>query len=174
MIRRFHELFVNRSGIAAIEFALVLPIMLTLLVGIIEGVNLHLAGRKVVIAAQAAADLTSQEITATEAKLSDIFAAVTAVMAPYPTATLGYEVSSVEADAGGGITVGWRFSRGAIQGGGGGIPAEAPSLVSTSDSVIAVNITYRYQPALSLVFGDVDITERAFARPRRVRVIVLQ
>lgn len=150
------------------EFAIIFPILMVMLVGVAEGFNLHLAGRKVVIAAQTAADLTSQETSVNNARMNQIFTAVGLIMVPFRGA-LGLDVISVDADRRGRIS-----ARRLFLGGNGpaqGVPPEAPGLVTRNDSVIAVTVTYIHQPGLRLVFGEVPITERAFARPRRTRSI---
>src|SRR3546814_14824736 len=50
----------DERGNAAVEFAFVLPILLTLFIGVVEGTNLLRLERKVVAAAQTAADLVTQ------------------------------------------------------------------------------------------------------------------
>lgn len=170
LLRRWRT---DRRGVAAVEFALMLPILVILLIAIVEVSNLHLAGRKVTVAAQSAADLAAQEPFVTAGKLADIIASVNAVMAPFAVGGMGYEIASVEADFDGNVSVGWRITQGSLQGAG-GATQKARELVSTNDSVIAVTVTYVYRPALDFLFGDLDIVEEAFSRPRRVRVIPLQ
>ena len=161
-------------GTATMEFALVAPLLLTLWVGIIELSDAHMVGRKAVAGAQAAADLIAQRETVTAANFADIIQAVNAILAPYPTANIGYDIASIETDNNGNLTVGWRFTAGNLQAGGGGIPATAVNLVTTDDSVIVANLAYVHQPALALVFGNITFAEAAYARPRNVRKIPLQ
>lgn len=171
---RIRGLWRDRKGVAALEFAMLLPLLVILLIAIIEVSNLHLAGRKATVAAQSAADLAAQERFVNATKLGDIVAAVGAIMRPFPAAGLSYDIASVEADLDGNVGVGWRITQGGIQGGGCGVPAPALNLISTNDSVIAVTVVYQYRPALNFIFGDINITEQAFARPRRIRIIPLQ
>jgi len=160
----------ERDGIAALEFALIAPVLCMLLVGIIEASQLHLAGRKATVATQSAADLVAQRLSVNQASLDDIGRAMVAVFQPFPSATMSYEIASVVADAAGATSVDWRVTRGDVQGGG-TVPAAALPLVTQSDSVIVVTVNYRYTPVLNLLFGELLIEEQAFARPRRTRVI---
>jgi Flp pilus assembly protein TadG len=50
----------DRSGLAAIEFALVPPVMLLLFIGSFEATNLVLASMKLEASAETAADLVAQ------------------------------------------------------------------------------------------------------------------
>ena len=147
--------------------------MLLLWMGVVELVELHMAGRKATIAAQTAADLIAQEKSITTGDLEDIVAAVNAVMEPYPIANMGYDLASIEADADGDVSVGWRFTEGdiAVEA---EIPAQAIPLVTQDDSVIVATIAYKHQTIFSFFetlfnfsFSDVEIIEEAFSRPRR-------
>lgn len=74
----------NNSGIAAVEFALVLPVMITMYLGCCEISSGFSASKKVDSVARALADLTSQSSTnITQAQMNDIIAAATGVMQPF-------------------------------------------------------------------------------------------
>ncbi len=170
MIRWIGRFLRDRRGLGATEFALTVPFMLAFWVGAVELTELHIAGRKATVAAQTAADLVAQEQSVSVPRLNDVVAALNAIMAPYPTQTMGYDIMSVEADIDGNVSIGWRFTGGAV-GNGGGIPARALGLVSVNESVVVAIITYQHQTTFNLVISDVNISEEAYARPRRVRRI---
>jgi Flp pilus assembly protein TadG len=171
-MRKTLKFLVDRRGVAIVEFALVFPLMITMWVGTIEASNLHLVGRKATVAAQSAADLVAQRTTVSVDSINDIVAAMNAIFAPFPPGAMSYDISSVEANSDSVVDVGWRLTQGSVEGGG-QIPAVARQLVSTNDSVIVVNISYVYQPMLGLLFGDITITEEAYARPRKTSIIPL-
>jgi Flp pilus assembly protein TadG len=78
----------DRSGTAAIEFAIVLPGLLTLAIGCYEAANLILADLKLGAAAETASDLVAQTRVNTVLQSSDftnITNAETQVMTPFPT-----------------------------------------------------------------------------------------
>jgi len=94
LLRRF-----ARSGraAAAIEFALVFPIMLVLYVGIAEGGALITADRKVQQVAGAVGDLVARSNeNIPVGRLTDYFRAAGSIMVPYSTATLVQRVTLVE------------------------------------------------------------------------------
>ena len=164
-------------ALGALEFALMVPVMLILWTGTVELAEFHLASRKVTVAAQSAADLISQEVSVTEAQLEDIVQAVTAIMGPFPVKGLGITFVSVEADSDGRVTIGWRFDGGVAAAGEGAIPTRAIPLVGQDDSVIVAIITYRHRGTFKIFSDgsaiDTVITEEAFIRPRRVEKISL-
>ena len=85
---RFINLASDRSGVVAIEFALILPIMLIIFFGSYEAANLVLAYMKVEDAAETAADLVAQATIATTWQSTDFTGftnAVEQVLSPLPT-----------------------------------------------------------------------------------------
>lgn len=65
-----------RSGIAALEFAFIAPVMIILFFGVVEGSNALSISRRVALAANTLADLTSQEAQITAAQAADLFTGV--------------------------------------------------------------------------------------------------
>ena len=94
-------------GVSAIEFALLLPVMLTLYLGSVEASQGVAADRKVKLIAHALADLSSQYTDITSADMSNILNAGTAIIAPYPTTNLKEVVSEISINAQGVGTVVW-------------------------------------------------------------------
>ena len=159
-------ILIDRKGVVAVEFALLLPIMIILWAGIVEFTTLQSAGRKVNLAAQSVADIVAQEQSVTQQRLDNIIRAATIIITPFPTDSLNIGIQSIETDAAGAISVGWET--GALN----GIPAQAPSLINQNDSTIHVLVTYTYQPVLSNLVppgflpGITNMTQQAFAKPR--------
>jgi Flp pilus assembly protein TadG len=171
---RLADLARNRRGLAAIEFALLFPMMLLLFCGIVEAINLYRVDRKVVQAAQSCADLVTQEKTIDSAKLGDIGRAVELVLEPYSATGLSFRVSSVVYDAVDGTPkLGWQQSiRGFSAGSAPDPTSKAVGLGLAGESVIIVDLAYAYTPVFSKILPEsFSIIELAAARPRRVRVI---
>ena len=95
------------DGIAAVEFSLILPLMLLLYLGSVLVTQAVRASRKVDLVAGALANLTSQQLTCstggstpclTETDMTGsngIFTAAAAIMAPFDTANLKMTISQV-------------------------------------------------------------------------------
>jgi Flp pilus assembly protein TadG len=83
-------------GVSAIEFALILPVMLALLFGVTEFGRAIDHYRKVTLLARAVADLTSQgdtQATMASATMTDILASAKLVLTPYPNSAARVVVS---------------------------------------------------------------------------------
>ena len=97
----------DERGVSAVEFAMLLPLMLTLYLGGVEisqGVGID---RKVTLTARTVADLVSQVSSINNADMTNVLNAAAAVMAPFPVDKLKVTVSVVKIDANGNATVDW-------------------------------------------------------------------
>lgn len=88
-----------RSGMAAVEFALILPIMATLFFGMLEASDLFTVNRRLANAANSLADLTAHEPTVTHAQLDDMIIGVTRILEPTDTSSVVMRVVSIQKGA---------------------------------------------------------------------------
>jgi len=96
VLRRLRGFPLATAGVAAVEFALILPVMLMLYLGMAEvtqGVNIN---RKLTILSRTVADITSRASDGIDnVAMNDIFAAALAVMAPYDASQVSIRLTSV-------------------------------------------------------------------------------
>lgn len=88
------------AGVAATEFALVLPMTMLLFFGMLEGSNLLLTSRRLAHASNTLADLVAQQPQITHAELADVMIGVRRELEPSDTSTLTMRVISVIRDPG--------------------------------------------------------------------------
>lgn len=100
----------NDRGVAAVEFAFIAPIMLTMLVGIVDVSNAVSINWRMSQLNRTLADLTSQAKTLTTAESQQIFQAAAATMSPYTGPTPFMSIYNVTINATGVATVCWIFS----------------------------------------------------------------
>lgn len=163
----------DQWGVAAVEFALTLPIMITALLGTVEIANLVKSYGKAVSAAQTVADLTAQSSALSTAQMESIRTAAQRVLDPLVTNTgnLGIDVISVGFDAAGTPSQLWRYQWGAVP--------DSPSLAGATglgalgESVIMVRLSYVCVPVLHHIVPSKTFTELSYTRPRLVRKIAL-
>ena len=96
---RFRTFRDSSSGVAAVEFAVILPGMLLLYIGVVDVTRGVIASRKLNYLSRTISDLVSQQQT-TQAvpitTLSTILTASSAIMQPYGTSGLTITVSAVD------------------------------------------------------------------------------
>jgi Flp pilus assembly protein TadG len=73
----------DESGVSAVEFAMLLPLMLTLYLGTVEISQAVGIDRKVTLTSRTLADLTSQVSSLSSSDMSNVLNASSAVIAPY-------------------------------------------------------------------------------------------
>lgn len=106
-LRRFHR---SRSGVSAVEFALILPAMLTLYLGDFEITQGLALDRLVKLNASTITNLVAQYTTISASNdIPDIMAATSQILEPYPTAKTQAVtvVSLITIDGSGKATVTW-------------------------------------------------------------------
>lgn len=166
LLRRFRK---DDSGLSALEFAIIAPVMLTSLLGAVEVSNGMLADRKVTLVTSTIADLAAQDKNITNAEMNDIFAAGAAVMYPMGAAPLRMRISSVVADAtSGATTVAWSSSTN-MPARGAGTPITVPTgMVPNGGSVIFAEVEYLYTSAIGeFLTSGVTVKDKFYLRPRR-------
>jgi Flp pilus assembly protein TadG len=159
---------VDRRGTSAIEFALLLPIMLTLYVAGIEISNAIAINRKVTLTARTVTDLVSRASTISTGEMGDILAAASAVIAPYAPNNLTVTVSEIYVDNNGNAKV-WGFSC-SFQGTPRtiGDPVTLPPQLTVNNSyLIWGEAQYSYTPSITYVIsGTLNLTDQIFMSPR--------
>jgi Flp pilus assembly protein TadG len=161
----------NASGVVAIEFALIIPVMLTLYFGTLETTNAMTAARRVTNVAQSAADLTAQAASLSTSDINDIFAASSAILAPFPTNAVKITISSVVANASSATNtkVSWSKAYGGASARSTNSSVTLPTgLTTAGSSVIMVEVTYTYtSPIATFITGPITMREVAYLKPRR-------
>src|SRR3954469_22154443 len=77
----------DRRGVAATEFVMIVPLMLTMFFGVVEFSSGVAVDRKVTLVARTLSDLTSQSLTVADADLTNFFAASVGIFTPYSAST---------------------------------------------------------------------------------------
>jgi Flp pilus assembly protein TadG len=90
--RRFSR---SESGIAAVEFAFVVPIMLCMFIGVVELSQAITVDRRVSHVASSTADLVARQRNVTTATLNDYMTIIDQLMAPYSDTPLKLTIASV-------------------------------------------------------------------------------
>ncbi|HVJ51281.1 MAG TPA: TadE/TadG family type IV pilus assembly protein [Aliidongia sp.] len=171
MIPRLRELLRNRSGAAAIEFAILLPVALLLLFGTYEVTNAVVTYMKLTAAVDTVGDLVAQQTSVSSAMLDDFYKAEQLVMSPASTSGLGFAVASVTFSLNTTsntvqATQAWQQTRGSAT----SMTDAATSstnLGGNGESVIVTQATYTYNSLLKYVLPKgIVMSQRIYTRPR--------
>jgi len=169
----------DRNGLAATEFAMIVPMMLVMFFGTIEFSSAVAIDRKITIMARTVADLTSQGASVNDTDLTNFFAASLAIMTPYDKTPTNATVSELYVDpASGDVRVQW--SKGsAPRSVGSVVTAIVPaSLISRDPNTNAIlpnqylifsEVNYLYVPTIGYVMVKTGVTmsDVAYTRPRQ-------
>lgn len=86
----------EQRGVAAVEFALIAPLMVTAYLGSVDLTQAVMADRKVSVMASSIGDLVAQTEEITTSEINNIFDIANALMSPYDTSSIKLRVSSLE------------------------------------------------------------------------------
>jgi Flp pilus assembly protein TadG len=157
----------DRRGVSAVEFAMLLPLMVTLYLGAVEisqGVSID---RKVTLTTRTVADLASQVSSINNADMTNILNATAAVVAPYDTSRLRVVVSAVTIDNNGAARVAWSDTLNGTAHGVGTSVTLPTALVVNNTTLIWSEVTYAYTPTIGYVItGTLNLADRIYMRPR--------
>ena len=191
LLFRVRKFLTAADGVAATEFAIVVPFMLVLLVGGTELGDGMAINVKVSATAHSVADMVTQNTSLSTASMQNILTGATSIIAPYPVSgsQLTVTVSEVSSDANGNLTLQWSqsyngssFGAGRTSLGANGLyaaltqPASLNGTVGTTNdannqndqvSFIVSEVSYAYTPNLGYtISGTVNLGDSYWLFPR--------
>lgn len=161
------------GGMSAIEFALILPIMVATFFGIAEIANYILAARKVANVASSAADLVTQDTIIDDGEMADIMGALDVVLRPFDPDEAQIRITSVIADSDGETTVGWSDARNTTAYAE-GTPINVPEdIVPDNQGIIMAEVSFTYQTLFGMYLTDgMTVSDTFYLRPRRSTTVL--
>jgi Flp pilus assembly protein TadG len=159
----------NRRGLAAIEFAILLPVMLLMYLGAFEITQAIAIKRLVTLTASTVANVVTQYASISQSEtMPDILSASETVLQPYPYTNAIVVVSAISIDSSGNATIAWSQSQPAgyarITGSSVTLPA---GLDTPSTTLVWGETTYAYTPTVDyLNLGTMDIYSAVYMLPR--------
>lgn len=179
MIRRFRNALKRfpaaERGIAAVEFALVLPFMALLYLGGFEVMEEISANRQVSLTASTIAEIVSQYSTISQSQtMPGILAASTTVLTPFSSTNAVVTVTCITIDNTGKATVSWSQAMngsGRKQGSSITLPA---ALDVPNTTVILGETSYAYTPVIDFLHtGTMTLYSSIYMLPRQPGTITL-
>jgi Flp pilus assembly protein TadG len=167
----------DESGLAAIEFAFVLPILLTMLLGLVELSNALGTRTALTNLASTAADLIARESSTSGSDMDTVFGAMNAMMSGYSTTSTTVTITSVvDGGSGNSPVVAWSCAWNASGASAtpqakGATPSVPTGLITQGggDSVIWAHVAYTYTSPLSaFITSPLSWSNDFYLKPRRV------
>ena len=168
-LRRAARFVCQDGGTAAVEFALILPIMVVLWIGGVEVTQGLSVDRRLNNLSSAIGDLSARSKVLQYSDIDNIFDIAPGAMFPYSTTGLQMRVTAINISSGGNASVAWSRAEGTTtyadnQNMNGLVPA---ALRVPDSQVIMSEVFHTYSPAVGYVItGDVDLQDRLFFVPR--------
>ncbi|HEV7386200.1 MAG TPA: TadE/TadG family type IV pilus assembly protein [Phenylobacterium sp.] len=158
----------DERGVAAVEFALLAPIMILLYCGLAELTIAMMAERRAAHSASVVADLVAQQTNGTNiTDLGDIFTIGNSIMYPFPTGSLKMRLTSVVADNNAVPKMAWSLGHGLTKMGAGTVAGVPVGLLAAGDSVIQADVQYTFTSPLKYVMhNDVTFNDTYYLKPR--------
>lgn len=170
-VRRLNRFLKDQDGVAAVEFALIAPIMITLYFGMCEFSQAYMANKRMAHVASAVADIVARTTSLNRTQLEGIFDAGGIIMEPYPDSGLSIRVTSVTRNNQGVARIDWTRARGQHT------PARArdqtvvvpPGLIANGESLIMAETAYQFDSPIGYLAPDtMRFSQTYYLRPRTV------
>ncbi len=169
----------DSRGVAALEFALLIPVLVTLFFGLFAVSHFVRAKMLLSSTASSMASMVASQITITSASLSDFCkggiaatGGVQLVMRPYAGSGLSMSIISYTKQSDSTLKKDWEYNS-ACQAAATSLNTDivktgvaTPLLPNPGDSVVIVQANYGYTSLYSSIISNMTLSQQAFARPR--------
>jgi Flp pilus assembly protein TadG len=179
--RLFSGLLHDCRGMAATEFAVIVPVMMLMFFGTIEFSSGVAVDRKMTLVARLLSDLTSQSTSVSDTDLANFTIAARAELYPYGATPLNSTITELWIDP--------ATSNARVQWSQGSAPRAAGSVIPISSSLIAKDAlgnvvagqylifsetSYLYVPTIGYVMAKagINLRDTAYTRPRQKPCVI--
>lgn len=160
----------STEGIAAVESALVFPILMTLMLGTFDMGNGILANQKSIRASQVVGDLVTRERSVDTAMLNEAVEAGELALQPFNTSSYGVDVVSIRFDENSVPEIVWRETRNMTPVA--DVLLRVDPVSAPNEGVVVVTVQYRFEPVFSgFIVGDIVMQETAYTHGRKSAVV---
>lgn len=165
-LRRFGA---ARKGSAALEFALIAPMMVFLLFGSVDLLDMLSANKRVQNAASSLADVTARDTEISNAEIAGLWAALDVLMFPEDGSDVTMRVTSVSIQSTSNARVVWSEGHGIAPRVANSTVSLPAAMMTPGTSVIMTEATYSYRSPLGFLMAEpVTLRHDAYRRSRLV------
>jgi Flp pilus assembly protein TadG len=167
----------GEGGLAFVEFAFVLPILVVFWLGGVELTQMLSVTRKVDTMVSAAGDLVAQSDALTLSDVEGIFDMALAALDPFDAEEASLVVTAIAIDTKGAATVSWSLGRGTTRSYPEGMAlniALNPGSTEPHRQIVMVEAAYAYPPAVGyMLSGLLTVTNRTYFAPKPGAVVLI-
>jgi len=170
MIRQsLHHFAAARKGSAALEFAIIAPMMIFLLFGSVDLLDMLGANKRLQNAASSLADVVARDTEVSNSEVAGLWAALNILMYPDQGGAANIRISSVSIESATTARVVWSEGRGMTPRVANSTVTLPSAMMNPGTSVIMAESTYAYSSPLGfLLAGPVTLRHDAYRRSRLV------
>lgn len=155
----------DRRGVAAVEFALVVPVLIVCYFGLAEFCQAYMAQKRAQHTTSQIADMVARAPTTSRAEIDAIMDVGSLIMQPFAEAPLSLRVTSITRGADGIARVDWSRARGMT--GLSGVQAVPDGLIANGETIIMGESRYAYDSPIGRLLPAVaNFNGRHYLRPR--------
>ena len=167
MRRPLRDFAGDKRGVSAVEFAMLLPLMITLYIGGVEVSSAIAVDRKVTLVARTLGDLVAQSTAVNATDMTNILNAATTVVQPYSDTLIKVVVSRVDVDANSAAKVIWSKTKNGTARAVNSTVTLPTALTVANTSLIWAETSYSYKPTIGYVItGTMNLHDQIYMRPR--------
>lgn len=165
----------STRGVVAIEFAMILPVLLLAFLATVDAGRAIAIYLKVRSATYTLASITNQYQSMQTSDLQQVTGATSVVLAPYPSASLVATVSQIQIDSKNNTTVSWSYSLNGTARAQGSSITVPPNILTAVGSppagsysyLILSEVSYVYTPLFGyFIAGNLTLSDSLFVTPR--------
>ena len=161
-----YEFLADRTGLAATEFAVIVPLMLAMFFGTVEFSSAVAIDRKVTLMARTLSDITSQSTSVADSDMTNFFAASTGILTPYDTAPVSSTITELYVDSTQTAHVQW--SKGSAPRTQKSVVTIPTTLAIGGTYLIFSEVSYSYKPSVGYMLkSSITLSDVAYTRPRQ-------
>lgn len=160
----------SEEAVAAVEAALIFPILLTMLLGVFDMGNAILANQKTIRSSQIVADLITRDRTVNTAEIDEAIESGRLAFETMSSNSYGVDIVSIRFDDTATPQIIWRETRDMTPVA--DVEARVAGLAEAGNGVVMVAVEYEFDPVfVGIITDTMQMQEIAFARGRKSAVV---
>ncbi|MAH04622.1 MAG: hypothetical protein CL561_03580 [Alphaproteobacteria bacterium] len=164
----------EEKAFAATEFAMIFPVLFSLLMGTYDMGQAMIINQKVMTASQITADLIARVPIASQQDIDDAVEAGHLALSPYDSSPLAYDIVSVRFDNDGEMVTEGEFTS-TNYAGSKDVESQMSQLANPGEGVLGVATQYRYIPFFyEFLIPEFNMEEVAYTRGRKSSVVYFE